>query len=224
MRCSGNATRSRWGASLMIMLVGILVSGCLNATVSLSINGKDEVSGEVMVAVPPSSERHEFRLRVPEELSDKVRLSSYREGDARGSKLEFDELSFDEVERLAAQLNRADSRYKLSISRSGSLVEVNGSVDLTPLAETDSEVLVEISAPGEVTTTNGETNAGMVSWQPRPGEVTEISATFQFTDARSAGLFGWSLVLGGVTFGTALLVAVLALVTRQRARADSGRR
>lgn len=208
----------------MIMLVGILVSGCLNATVSLSINGQDKVSGEVMIAVPPTSDRHSFRLRVPDELSDKVRTSPYRDGEARGSKLEFDELTFDEVERLAAELNRANSRYKLSISRSGSLVEVRGSVDLTPLAETDSEMLVEISAPGEVTTTNGEINAGMVSWHPRPGEVTEISATFQFTDARSAGLFGWSVVVGGIAFGTALLVAVLALVTRQRARAEAGGR
>ncbi|SDP53254.1 Protein of unknown function [Actinopolyspora xinjiangensis] len=208
----------------MIMLVGILLSGCLNATVSLSINGQDEVSGQVMVAVPPTSDRRDFRLRIPDELSDKVNQHPYRQGESRGYKIEFDELDFDELERLAAGLSGSNSRYKLSVSRSGSLVEVDGSVDLTPLAETDSEVLVEISAPGEVTTTNGEINAGMVSWHPRPGEVTEISATFQFTDARSAGLFGWSMVLGGVTFGTALLVAVLALVTRQRARSESGRR
>lgn len=61
----------------------------------------------------------------------------------------------------------------------------------------------------------------MVSWHPSPGEVTEMSATFQFSSNRSAGLFGWSTIVGLVTFGTAFLVAVLALLARQRYRKEA---
>ncbi|NHD17370.1 MULTISPECIES: DUF3153 domain-containing protein [unclassified Actinopolyspora] len=205
----------------MILLVGVLVSGCLNATVSLSIDEQDKVSGEVMIATPPAANRGDLRMRVPRELSDRVSVSPYREGERQGSKIEFDSLDFEELERLARELSSSDSRYSLSLSRSGTLVKLNGSVDLTPLAETNSDVLVEVSTPGEVTTTNGETDAGMVSWHPSPGEVTEMSATFQFSSNRSAGLFGWSTIVGLVTFGTAFLVAVLALLARQRYRKEA---
>ncbi|WP_245556027.1 DUF3153 domain-containing protein [Actinopolyspora mortivallis] len=223
MWCADGRGRSRLTTVLVVVLVGLLASGCLNATVSLSIDEEDRVSGQALIAVPPSADDR-VRLRVPDELSERVRITPYRKEGQRGSKVEFDRLDFDELERLARELNNTNSRYSLSVSRSGSLVNVDGSVDLTPLADTSSEVLVEISTPGEVTTTNGKVDAGVVSWEPAPGEVTEMSATFQFSDGRSAGLFGWSTVVGALTFGVAVLVGLMALLAHQHHRNETQRR
>lgn len=216
--------RPRWAAPLVIAIVGFLVSGCLNATISLTVDEQDRVSGEVAVAVPPAPEQQRLRLRPPGGLSDRVRVEPYSQDGTRGSKLVFNDLTFGEVERLAAALSRWDSRYDISLTRSGSLLKLNGSVDLTPLADTDSNVLVEVSTPGAVTTTNGELNAGMVRWRPEAGEVTEMSASFQFNSSQSGGWFAWAALVGGLTLGVALLVGVLALLVHHRANTEAASR
>ncbi|RCW44036.1 uncharacterized protein DUF3153 [Halopolyspora algeriensis] len=207
---------------LLITLVAVLVSGCLNANVSLTIYENDRVSGQLMVAVPTPDGEEPLRLQPPQGMADRVRVSPYDNGDRSGSKLSFTKLTFDELEHLAASLSRADSRYRFDIERAGSLVTVQGSVDLTPLAETDSSVLIEINTPGEVTSTNGRTNAGMVSWYPPPGEVTQISATFQFTGTtQNVFWWSWTTLFSALTLATAVLVAVLALLNHRRMRNDT---
>ncbi len=224
MTSNSGGHRSKAGLVLVLMLVGLLTTGCLQATVSLSIDDDDRVSGEVLVAVPVADGQEPLRLAPPRGLSDRVRITPYASGGLNGSRLSFEDLTFNEVERLGRSLSRSDSRYRFSIERTGSLVTVQGSVDLTPLAETDSAVLVEISTPGEVTTTNGDVNGGVLSWRPEPGEVTEMTATLQFASESGAMWFGWAAMLGIGTFAVALLVAVLALVAHQRMRREAAPR
>lgn len=207
---------------LLITLVAVLVSGCLNANVSLTISENDRVSGQVLVAVPTPAGEEPLRLRPPKNLADRVQVSPYEGKGRSGSKLSFTRLTFEEVERLGRALSRAESRYRFDISRAGSLVTVQGSVDLTPLAKTDSSVLLEINTPGEVTSTNGRANAGLVSWRPKPGEVTQISATFQFTNTSGSAVWlGWTALVGILTIGVALLVALLALFSHRRMREET---
>lgn len=207
---------------LLIALVAVLVSGCLNANVSMTIYENDRVSGQLMVAVPTSEGQEPLQLHPPRGMADRVQAAPYENEGHSGSKLSFRNLTFDEVEHLATSLSRADSRYRFDLERAGSLVTLQGSIDLTPLAETDSSVLIEINTPGEVTSTNGRTNAGMVSWHPAPGEVTQISATFQFTGTgQDVFRWGWTALFSGLTIGVALLVAVLALLNHRRMREDT---
>lgn len=206
---------------LIIMVISVVLTGCLNATVSLRFTEDDQVSGKVLLAVPAPPGQQPFKLRVPHKFGDRVHVEPYKAGERSGSKLVFNDLSFDEFERLGELVGREFSRYKFNISRAGTLVTVEGTVDLTPLADTDSSLVIEINTPGEVTTTTGQVVGGMMIWRPEAGEVTEFSATFQYADAAVAGGFGWAWAVGGFTFAVALLVATLAVLAHRRMRQEA---
>ncbi|GAA0540560.1 hypothetical protein GCM10011581_38250 [Saccharopolyspora subtropica] len=215
-------TPRRRAALLMVLfsVLGTLLSGCLHVNASLNISGEDLVSGEVLVSTQTADGQVPFRLRPPEQLADRVRVTPYQNADRVGSHLSFHDLTFPEVGQLAEAMSPSDSRYQVHLSRSGSLVTFDGDADLTPLANTDSGVEIKISAPGEITNTNGQESAGTVSWVLQPGEVTELSATYQFADAAASDWIGWALLLGGLVLASALLVALLALRAHLRSRAD----
>jgi phosphatidylinositol mannoside-binding LppM-like protein len=220
-RVEGKTPRGH--AALLLVLIAVLgplLSGCLHANAALNIAGDDLVSGEVLVSTQTADGQVPFRLQPPDELADRVQVTPYSNGDRVGSHLSFHDLTFQEVEQLAEALSPSDSRYRLQLSRSGSLVIFNGSVDLTPLADTDSGVEMKISAPGEITNTNGQESAGTVNWVLEPGEVTELSATYQFASATGMDWLGWALLVGATTLAAALLVALLALRAHLRHRAD----
>ncbi|MCC5698123.1 DUF3153 domain-containing protein, partial [Klebsiella pneumoniae] len=145
------------------------------------MSGDDSVSGEVLVSTQTPDGQVPFRLEPPESLEDRVRVRPYTKDGRAGSHLSFEDLSFDEVKQLANALSPTDNRFQFQLHRSGSLVTVEGEADLTPLANTDTSVVLEISAPGEITNTNGKESAGTVNWTLEPGEVSEVFATYQFT-------------------------------------------
>ncbi|MGP4017253.1 DUF3153 domain-containing protein [Saccharopolyspora sp. 5N708] len=213
----------RGHAALLLVLItvlGTLLSGCLHVNAALNISGDDLVSGEVLVSTQTADGQVPFRLQPPDDLANRVRVTPYDRDGRVGSHLSFHDLTFQEVEQLGAALSPSDSRYRLQLSRSGSLVIFEGSADLTPLADTDSGVELKISAPGEITNTNGQESAGTVSWVLQPGEVTELSATYQFANATGMDWIGWALLVGGLTLTAALLVAALALRAHLRHRAE----
>lgn len=180
------------------------------------------MSGDVVLSTQTADGKVPFRLTPPEDLADRVGITPYSEDGNVGARVSFTDLSFEELEKLSSALSPSDSRYKLTIKRTGSLVIFEAMVDLTPLASTDSSLFVELSAPGEVTSTNGEQGAGTVSWQPEAGEVTNLNATYQYSGARNHEWLNWSLILGGVGFITTVSVGGFALVTHHRARRAAG--
>ncbi|QGK72127.1 DUF3153 domain-containing protein [Allosaccharopolyspora coralli] len=203
-------------AVLVIVLAGVLTSGCLDARTTMTITENDLVSGEIVAVTPTPVDARGFQLAVPDGFEDKVRSEPYRDGDRSGSRLSFEELTFTELEQLAESMSNDDSRYRLELSRTGSLVNLDGEVDLTPLADTDSTVTIEVSAPGDVTTTDGQESAGLITWEPEVGEVTPITATFQYSGSQDQSWIGWTLLLGGGTFLVAAAVGVMALLAHAR--------
>lgn len=203
---------------LLIIVLGTLLSGCLHVRAAMTISGEDTVSGEVLVATETPDGKVPFELRPPPNLADRVQVRPYQQGTRVGANLSFNELSFEEVEQLAAAMSPADSRFSMRMYRAGSLVVFEGSADLTPLADTDSGIELKLSAPGEITTTNGEESAGTVTWLLQPGEVTQPSATFQFSTGSGLDWIGWALLVGGVAIVSAVLVATLALRNHLRTR------
>jgi hypothetical protein len=209
---------------LLMPLIVVMLGGCLTTKTSLTISGDDRVSGEVLIATQTVGGQAPFRPQPPEELADRVHITPYSANGRSGSQLSFNGLTFQETEQLSQALGPSGTRYRMRLSRAGSLVTFEASADLTPLANTDSSFVVEVSAPGEITTTNGQESAGVVSWAPEPGEVTQMSATYQFSGSNNQEWFGWAVLLGGLTLGVAILVAVLAQQAHERARRASGDR
>ncbi|RRO14874.1 DUF3153 domain-containing protein [Saccharopolyspora rhizosphaerae] len=203
---------------LLVIVLCALLSGCLHVRAAMTISGEDTVSGEVLVATETPDGQVPFELRPPPEFADRVQVRPYAQGKRVGANLSFSDLSLQEVERLASAMSPADSRFSMRLYRTGSLVVFEGSADLTPLADTDSGIELKISAPGEITTTNGEESAGTVTWVLQPGEVTEPSATFQFSDGSGLEWIGWALLVGAGAAAAAVWVGTLALRNHLRTR------
>lgn len=213
----GNRSRRALLAVLVTVLVTLL-GGCLNVNAALTISGEDTVSGEVVVSTQTVDGKVPFDLRPPPDLADRVQVKPFAEGKDVGANVSFNDLDYKEVGELANALSPSDSRYHLKLWRQGSLVYFDGEADLTPLAETSSDIQLKISAPGDITRSNGDESAGTVTWNLEPGEVTQLTAAFQFSGGSGPGWWLWVLMVGGLTALTALLVGLLALRTHLRSR------
>lgn len=201
---------SRAALAALIALVAALLGGCLHADTSVSLSEDDTASGELLLTTETADGKVPFDLRPPEHMADRVQVAPYNEGNRVGSRLTFKDLDFDELQELSNALSPSESRYRLHLERTGSLVELSGSLDLTPLADTDSSVRIELTAPGEVTTTNGRESSGVVTWSPEPGEVTQLNATFQYAGSGAGAWTVWALVMGALALGAVLVITRLA--------------
>lgn len=209
--------RSRTALILLILLTAMLVSGCLRANVSMTISKDDLVSGQLKVSTQSSETQSAPQLRPPPDLADRVSVEPYRSGGTTGSLLSFKNLTFDEVERLGKALTGNTGRYQFHLKRSGSTVTLNGTADLTPLADTNSSVVIELGAPSQPTTTNGKESAGLIRWTPEPGEVTQLSATFQYARGTGGWVY-WTLLMAAGVVVCVGLIGVLALRSHQQTR------
>lgn len=206
----------------MVVLAALLLGGCLHADTSVTLTENDTASGELLLTTETADGQVPFHLRPPDHLADRVKVTPAAEEGRVGSRLTFRDLSFQEVEELSNALSPSQSRYKLHLERTGSLVDFRGSLDLTPLADTDSSLRIELSAPGEVTTTNGRESSGVVSWSPEPGEVSQLNATFQFA---GSGIGEWTIaaiVVGALALIGVVVIGLMAQRTHERELTTAG--
>ncbi len=204
--------------AVLLAAMTVALTGCLHLNASINITDDDRASGELRVSTRTAAEQEPFQLEPPPHLADRVTVEPYTTDGRQGSHLSFHDLSFREVETLAQELSPNDSRYEVTLRRNGTLVDANARVDLTPLANTDSSVLVRISAPGQITNSNGQESAGTVTWNLEPGEVTQMAVTYQYSNSAIGPWTFWASAVGLGTLAVAALVGMLALRTHLRSR------
>jgi hypothetical protein len=132
-----------------------------------------------------------------------VAVSEYSRDDYVGSQAVFSDLTFAELPQLAG-MSRDAAGVDISLRRAGDLVILEGRVDLTSLSDPQADVLLTVSFPGDVTSTNGsQVSNSIVEWKLRPGVVSTMNAQARYTDpsARSFTTAAIWLIVG------ALLVA-----------------
>ncbi|CRK55731.1 Lipoprotein LppM [Alloactinosynnema sp. L-07] len=209
----------RWVAiALLSLLAALTLSGCVRVQASLTVSEDDLVSGQVVVAAVSIKQGDTGpALTVPPELAGKVKTQLYTADGYVGQTVSFQDLTFPEIGILSDGLT-VGKQYRLSIRRSGDLVTMAGSVDLSDLPPDRAEVQFKVTLPGTVSRTNGINDNGTISWKPKPGAVTEFNATVQYTDVSGVSWTKWVTIVGASTIGVALIVLVLALVTHRRSR------
>lgn len=188
----------------VLIVVGVLASGCVQVRGSLSLSRDDRVSGEVVVAVRGAHEP--FALHAPPDLAHKVSVRPYASGDRTGSQLQLHGLTFDELARLGQELGPPGT--ELRAARSGSHVTFDAVADLR--GRPGAEVQVRIDAPGEITATNGDRGDGGITWSPRPGQLDRLHATFEYAPAGAWAWVFWATLAGVLGLGAAVLVGWLA--------------
>lgn len=199
-----------------LVAVGLLASACVRVHASLEVSASDLVSGNVIVAALPTAGAPPAQLVVPTGLAGQVSMKPYSQNGYQGSTVTFTNLTFTEMSTLAASISNQSAVYHISFTRSGDLVTMDGSVDLTQLATPGVDVQLKVDFPGPITNTDGTQQGELVTWVMKPGSVTSFTATSQYALGNSHGWKFWALALGGGTALISLFILVLALLARRR--------
>ncbi|WP_083452919.1 LppM family (lipo)protein [Mycolicibacterium goodii] len=217
VRPPGRSRRRLLVTVMLLLLVLPTAVGCVRVRASITVSPDDRVSGQIIAATKPrdaDDKGPQLVNNLP--FAHKVAVSEYSRDDYVGSQAVFSDLSFAELPQLAA-LNRDAAGVDISLRRAGDLVILEGRVDLTSMNDPEADVLLTVSFPGEVTSTNGDqVTSSIVEWKLRPGVVSTMNAQARYTDpsARSFTTAAIWLVIGA--FLVAGVVAGLAWVSRDQ--------
>ncbi|MBV9919471.1 MAG: DUF3153 domain-containing protein, partial [Pseudonocardia sp.] len=183
--------------------------------VALAVQPDDTVVGQLVVGTPAkSAEDKGPAVALPPSLASAVTVTPYKQDGYVGSVLRFSGLSFDQTAALTRATLPGSDRTQLLLRRAGGRVLVTGAVDLTTVPVDKADFQLKMTFPGRVVDSNGETDAGTVSWTFTPGEVGDVSATVAYDDPGAPSVLNWTLGLGGLVAIAAIVVAVAARRTR----------
>lgn len=208
----------RVALGLSALTVGLMVTGCVRIQVGLALSGTDLVSGDVVAAAQPNPASPQGpKLVVPREMADQASTKPYSANGFVGTELTFSNLTFNQLAQLISAGTDQKSHFSLTFMRTQQdLVNFGGSADLTQLTQ-GAQVQLKVSFPGPVLNTNGDNNAGTVTWNLPAGQVSTFNATSQYANGGFVRPWTyWAQVLGGAGALIAVLVALLALWARKR--------
>jgi hypothetical protein len=204
----------------LVALLGILtvsLTGCLRIHAAVAISQDDLISGEMVIASLPSNPDDKGPdLTIPPQLADRVSMEPYTADNYVGQRLTFSNLRFADFSVLAEEISSAQ-QYRVSFRRSGELVTLAGSVDLTRVTPENADVQFKVAFPGNVSRTNGDNTDNTVTWNPQPTAVTEFNAITQYSGEAGLSWAQWVAMVGGGAVFVALLVVLLALFAHRRA-------
>lgn len=202
---------------LLLLLVLPTAVGCVRVRASITVSPDDRVSGQIIAAAKPrDADDRGPQLVNNLPFAHKVAVSEYSRDDYVGSQAVFSDLSFAEVPQLAA-LSRDAAGVDVSLRRAGDLVILEGRVDLTSMNDPEADVLMTVSFPGEVTSTNGDrVTSSIVEWKLRPGVVTTMNAQARYTDPSARSFTTAAIWLVIAAFLVAGVVGGLAYVSRDQ--------
>lgn len=213
----------------MVALAGLSVialSGCFKLDMSLELSSDNTVDGSVIVAIgrdqvdlfggedalreAMSSDGNGLLSEQPSTGS--VEVQDYEDDDWIGNEYVFSDVSIDEFS--------GTSGGDLSIIRDGDQFIVAGTLDLSQGTEADptssalldsAEAQVSITFPGDIVSSNGVEDGNTVTWTPKPGEATELSAVGGATSGPP-----WTLIAAALVLVVLVGVGVVLLVILRR--------
>jgi hypothetical protein len=209
--------RSRAAALLIsaILLLGFLAGGCARVRAALAVQPDDTVNGEVVVATPATGPDDAGpAITVPEEITDDVEVSPYRQEGYTGSLLRFSGLTFDQLGLLSAAAGPAGQKVQFALRRAGNRLIVTGKADLTTVPVDRADFQLKITTSGEVLETNGDADGGTASWTFDAGKVGDVSAVIAADDPNAPSPLNWALATACLVALCCAAVVLLARRTR----------
>ena len=201
VRLPSRRSRNRLLTLVMLLLILPMAVGCVRVRTSITVSPDDRVSGQIIAAAKPrDAEDKGPQLLNNLPFATKVAVSEYSRDDYVGSQAVFSDLTFAELPQLAG-MSRDAAGVDISLRRAGDLVILEGRVDLTSLSDPQADVLLTVSFPGDVTSTNGsQVSNSIVEWKLRPGVVSTMNAQARYTDpsARSFTTAAIWLIVGAL--------------------------
>ncbi|PVZ08933.1 uncharacterized protein DUF3153 [Actinomycetospora cinnamomea] len=209
----------------MLALVGLLGTGCVRVRAGMAVSPDDRVSGVVDIATPDGAPAGQGPpLQVPDDLSGDVSVERYEQDGYIGSRVSFEDLSFDEVTRVLPSISPTSTQaIRVQMRRAGDRVVVSGQVDLTRVAPESSDVQLKMAFPGTIRQTDGTAAQGVITWTFQPGTVTDVNAVVEYPDPNAPSWIAWSLLLLLVVGVAAAIVFLLAAASRTEPRTRARR-
>lgn len=208
----------------------LLLSSCVKADVDLTVRSDDVVDGTIVMAVDRSFSTGgaTSQATLVDALRDRVlpgtrsgaRQEPYTDGQYVGTKVVIDHMTL-------LDLDRSTGDQGLKIVHQGGRFRLSGHVDTGTLSSAaasaspqdaqrlrDSyDVIVRVTFPGQVLSSNGSVSGHTVTWRPRFGQQIDLAA--EADDGRTGGLLWVWLVVAGVVVAAA---GGFALLRRSRGR------
>lgn len=211
--------------AVLLALVGVLGTGCVRVRAGMAVSPDDRVSGVVDIATPDGAPAGQGPpLQVPDDLSGNVSVERYEQDGYIGSKVQFDDLSFDEVTRLLPAISPTSTQaIRVQMRRAGDRVVVSGQVDLTRVSPESADVQLKMAFPGTIRQTDGTATPGLISWTLQPGTVNDVNAVIEYPDPDAPSWIGWSLLLLAVVAVAVAIVVMLAASSRTQLRTRARR-
>lgn len=198
------------------VLAMLSLSGCVRVRAAMAVAPNDLVAGQVVIAALPTRAGDDGpELDVPENMKARVSMEKYDLDGYIGNTLSFHDLSFAEVHELTSAINPNSQHFQISFRRAGDLVTMSGSVDLTGMPTDKADVQIKLAFPGRVTKTDGIDEDGAITWKPKAGQVTEFSATAEYSTKGQSSWTRWVMIVASSALGVALLVGLLAYGARR---------
>ena len=211
--------------AVILALVGVLGTGCVRVRAGMAVSPDDRVSGQVDIATPDGAPNGSGPpLTVPEDLSGDVSVERYEQDGYIGSRLQFEDLTFDQVTRLLPTVSPSSTQaIRVQMRRAGDRVVVSGQVDLTRVSPESSDVQLKMAFPGTIRQTDGTATQGLISWTFQPGTVTDVNAVVEYPDPNAPSWILWALLLLAVVAVAVAIVFVLASSSRTQMRTRARR-
>jgi hypothetical protein len=215
---------------LALLVVVWLMTACIKFDVDLKVSSDDTVSGTVVVAfnkdllslTGQSAEQviQGSGVGVPASGAPGTSVAPYEDDQFAGETITYEDVDL-------SQFNQGDAADSLKIERVGDEFHVSGAVDFSrengannPLGGTAQQALssaqlsITLAFPGAVSSSNGQISGTSVTWTPKIGEKTDLTAVASAIGPPGGALWVWVIV------GTALVAAVVVVLVMLRRRRD----
>lgn len=212
--------------SLVVLLaMSSLLSGCMTRSTTVG----DRFAGEIIVATSPDNPRGAPHLDIPQSMSSHVTVTDYKETDKTGeqtlrigTRAYYSDLTAGQFGQLADIIAGAfdNSSMSMDISgkRSGDVVRMRGTADLSDLVAQRDQIRFTVSFSGPVVATNGEqTGQQTVSWNLPIGKSSTLNADAEYPDPATAAVSSWAWLLAVICIVVVALVLLVAYRNRDRA-------
>ncbi|MEP6695334.1 MAG: hypothetical protein ABJA34_00485 [Pseudonocardiales bacterium] len=214
--------------------IGLLLSlsGCVKLDMDLTIRSNDTVEGTIILAV--NKRLLTASGQGEQQLHDQLEKQGPFAAAERPKEGTFSQRPYDKDGRVGEAYTFSgvpltefgNSGTGLKITHTGDRYFVSGQLDLTTQSATDPqtealakqfgstpELRIKMTFPGEVLTSNGTINGRSVTWHPKLGQRTLLSA-----EARTTAVIPKLLAIAGGVVGLLLVIGLVVLLVLRRRR------
>jgi hypothetical protein len=218
--------------ALSIAVLALALTGCMKLDMELNLSADDTANGTMTFAL----DKQLLQLtggsfedltggETPLPSGVNVSSSDYEDDEFVGRTYAFEDVPIE-------QMNDSTDKDSMRIRREGDAFVISGALDLTTdaleggaggqlgqAALETAQVRIAISFPGPVQSATGEVDGNTVTWTPKVGERTELSAVGRAIGSGEGNALPWIAV--ALLVAVAIVVGAMLLSRRNRRPPDT---